>query len=92
MNSKNFLTIFDFGSSKIRAGSLNRNNKNEIFYAESEFFTDHKNLDVEIQKIITSFEKDTKEYINTINLMVDSPKMLSIGISVSKKLDQMSNF
>ncbi len=87
MNSKNFLTIFDFGSSKIRAGSLNRNNKNEIFYAESEFFTDHKNLDVEIQKIITSFEKDTKEYINTINLMVDSPKMLSIGISVSKKLD-----
>jgi cell division protein FtsA len=87
MNNKNFQTIFDCGFSKIRAGIFNKNDKKEAFYTESEFFTDRTNLELKIQKIITSLEKDTNEYINNINLMIDSPKMLSIGISISKKLD-----
>ena len=87
MSDKNFQTIFDCGFSKLRAGILNKNNPKEFFCAESEFFIDNKNLNFEIQKIITSFEKDTNEYINNINLMIDSPKMLSIGISISKKSD-----
>jgi len=87
MNNKNFETFFDCGSSKIRAGVFNTNNKNEAFYAESEFFSDQSNLELKIQRIISSFEKDTNEYIDNINLMIDSSKMLSISISVSKKLD-----
>ncbi len=87
MNSNNFQTFFDCGFSKIRAGVFNKNDKRETFYAESEFFTDRSNLELKIQKIITSFEKDTNEYIDNINLMIDSSKMLSIGISISKKLD-----
>jgi cell division protein FtsA len=87
MNNKNFQTFFDCGFSKIRAGIFNKNNLNEAFYAESKYLTDRSNLDLEIQKIIASFEKSTNEYIDNINLMVDSPNMLSIGISISKKLD-----
>ena len=87
MNNENFQTFFDCGFSKIRAGIFNRNNKNENFYAESEFFTDRSNLELKIQKIITSLEKDSNKYIDNINLMIDSPKMLSVGISLSKKLD-----
>ena len=87
MNSKNFQTFFECGSSKVRAGVFNRDNEKEAFYAESEFFTDQSNLELKIEKIIMSFEKDTGEYIDNINLMLDSPKMLSISISVSKKLD-----
>ena len=87
MNNKNFQTYFDCGFSKVRAGTFNTNNSNEAFYAESEFFTDRSNLDLKIKKIIVSLEKDTDEYINNINLMMDSPEMLSVGISLSKKLD-----
>mgnify|MGYP006191324475 CR=1 FL=1 len=87
MKNKNFQTFFDFGFSKVRAGMFNKNNKNQAFYSESKFFIDRSNLELKIEKIITSFEKDTNEYIDNINLMIDSPKMLSIGISVSKKLD-----
>ena len=87
MNNKDFQTIFDCGFSKIRAGVFNKHNKNEVFFAESEFFTDQLNLELKIEKIITSFEKDTNEYIDNINLMIDSPKMLSVGISLFKKLD-----
>ena len=87
MDSKNFQTIFECGFSKIRAGVFNKYKENEAFYAESEFFTDQSSLELKIEKIITSFEKDTDEYIDDINLMIDSPKMLSIGISLYKKLD-----
>ena len=88
MNKENFQTFFDCGFSKIRAGTFNYNNKDETFYTESEFFTDQSNLELKIQKIIVSLEKDSNEYIDNISLMLDSPKMLSIGISLSKKLDR----
>jgi cell division protein FtsA len=87
MNNEKFQTFFDCGSSKIRAGVFSKNDKNKTFYSESEFFTDESNLESKIEKIIASFEKDTNEYVNNINLMIDSPKMLSIGISLSKKID-----
>ena len=87
MITKNFQTFFDYGHSKVRAGVLNKNNENEAFYDESEFFIDQLNLELKIEKIITSFEKKTNEYIDNINLMIDSPKMLSVSISLYKKLD-----
>ena len=88
MNNKTFQTFFDFGFSKVRAGTFNLDNRDEAFYAESEFFIDRSNLETKVEKIITSLEKSTNEYINNISLMVDSPKTLSIGISLSKKLDR----
>ena len=87
MHSKNFQTFFDCGFSKVRAGTFNINNQDETFYTESEFFTDQLNLEEKIQKIVTSLEEDSKEYIDNINLMIDSSKMFSVGISLSKKCD-----
>ena len=87
MNNKNFQTFFDCSFSKIRAGTINKDKPNEAYYDESKFLTDYSSLDFEIQKIVASFEKITNEYIDNVNLMIDSPKMLSIGISISKKLD-----
>jgi cell division protein FtsA len=87
MDNEKYQTFFDCGFSKIRAGSFNTNNNDEAFYTDSEFFTDRSNLELNIQKIITFLENNTNEYINNINLMIDSAKMLSVGISLSKKLD-----
>ena len=87
MSYKNFCTFFDCGSSKIRAGVFNVNNNKETFYNESEFFTNQLNLELKIEKIITSLEKDINEYIDSINLMIDSSKTFSISISISKKFD-----
>ena len=88
MNNKNSQVFFDCGSSKVRAGLFNKSNQNKNLYYESEFFIDRSNSELQIPKIITFFEKNTNEYIDNINLMIDSSKMLSVGISISKKLDK----
>tara|TARA_B100000787_G_scaffold36105_1_gene25304 strand:- start:791 stop:1900 length:1110 start_codon:yes stop_codon:yes gene_type:complete len=87
MDNKNFKTFFDCGTSKVRAGTFNTNNNDEAYYADSEFFTDQLNLELKIEKIVTSLEKKSNEYVDNINLMIDSTKMFSVGISLSKKLD-----
>ena len=88
MSNNNYQTYLDFGFSKLRAGAFNKVNLNESFHTESKFFFDQTEIDKEIQKIITFLEKKTNEYINDINLMIDSSEMQSIGISISKKIDE----
>ena len=86
MSDKKFRTIIDCGFSKIRAGAFNEEGKNNPFFIESNFYTDQFNFKLDIQKIVASLEKSTNEYINNIDLMIDSSKMISVAISVFKKL------
>ena len=88
MKNKNFEVYFDFGSSKIRAGVINKKNTLKNFYDESEFFSNYENSEFEIKKIIFNIEKKTNEYLNSINLMVDSAEMLSINLSLCKNVDK----
>ena len=88
MSNNNYQIYVDCGLSKLRASAFHKTDLSERLNVESKFFFDHKEINIEIQKIITFLEKNTNEYINNINLMIDSPKTLSIGISISKKIDE----
>ena len=87
MSNNNYQIYVDCGFSKLRARAFHKTDLSKTLYIESKFLFDHIEIVAEAQKIITFLEKNTNEYIDNINLMVDSPKMLSIGISVSKKID-----
>ena len=87
MNNKNFEVYFDCGSSKIRAGAFNKDDPKHTIYKESNFFLDHSTIELEIQEVISSLESDTKEYLDNVNLMIDSPDMLAISICLSRKFD-----
>mgnify|MGYP006128250371 CR=1 FL=1 len=87
INNNNYQIYVDCGYSKLRAGAFNKLNLNEVFFSESKFLVDHTEIEKEIQRIIIFLEKNTNQYIDDVNLMIDSPKMLSIGISISKKID-----
>jgi cell division protein FtsA len=89
MGDKKFKTIIDCGSSKIRAGTFNKEDKSNPFFIESNFYIDQSNFELEIQKIIASLEKSSNEYIDNIDLMVDSSKMISVAISVFKKIEEL---
>ena len=87
MSNKNIQTYFDYGYSKMRVGVFEGREQSESFYSESKFSLNNLSLNDQIQNMITSLEKDSNEYIDSINLMIDNPKMISIGVSISKKLD-----
>ena len=92
MSNKKFQTIIDCGFSKIRAGAFNEEGKINPFFIESNFYTDQFNFKLDIQKIIASLEKSTNEYIDNIDLMIDSSKTISVAISVFKKNIEKSMF
>jgi len=87
MKNNNFNIYIDFGKSKIRVGAINKNDLKKNFFYESNYFTDYSSAGIEIEKIISNLEKNTNEYLENIDLMIDSPKTLSIGLSLSKNFD-----
>ena len=87
MNTKNFETYIDYGSSKFRSVSINKNDYKNTFFYESDKDQQNSNTDVEIQKLISFVEKNTNEYLENINLMIDSSKMQAISLSLSKTFD-----
>jgi len=94
MSKKNFNVYFDFGSSKIRAVAFNKINQKQFHTAENRCLSILKikklnlsNAEIIIKKIISEIEKKTNEYLDEINLMIDSPDALSISISLSKNIE-----
>ena len=91
MTDKNFDIYFDLGSSKIRASAFKKDSS-ENFTIENECLSNLNlkklnllNAEHVIEKSILQIEKKIDEYIDDINLLVDSADVLSIGLSVLKK-------
>ena len=89
MSNNNYQIYVDCGFSKLRASAFHKTTQKKMSHVESKFLFDHTEISTEVSRIINFLEKNTNEYIDNINLMVDSPKMLSIGISISKKIDEV---
>ena len=98
MSEKNFKVFIDFGSSKLRLGIFNRENQKNIITLEEKCISnfDKKSFDIDIskeviKKLIKSAEKRIEKHINKINLMIDTPDMFSIDISLKKNVDVKKN-
>jgi cell division protein FtsA len=94
MNKNNFDIIFEFGSTKIRSSAFNRNENESNYHVVNNCFSNlhcnklnFTNAEEIIEKNILYLEKKTGEYVDNINLMIDSPEALSIGLSLSKKIE-----
>ena len=94
MNEKNLNVFIDFGSSKIRLGVYNKETSKNIFIMERDCISDFsiKNFDVKnsneiFKDLIKSAEKKIDKHIKNINLMIDTPDMFSIDISIKKNSD-----
>ena len=92
MNKKNFDIYLDLGASKIRTAVFEKNENNQVFFLENDCLTFLKNSQINLsatdkvlEQTIMEIEKKTGEYLNNINLMLDSPDSLAISLSVSKK-------
>ena len=95
MNEKNLNAFIDFGSSKIRLGIHNKETSKNIFISEKECISNFslRNFDVTnaneiIKDLIRTAEKKVESHIKNINLMIDTPDMFSVDISIKKNLDK----
>ena len=94
MNEKSLNVFIDFGSSKIRLGIFNQENSKSILVLEKECISNFslKNFDIKnsneiVKDLIKSAEKKIDNHIKNINLMIDTPDMFSIDISIKKNSD-----
>ena len=94
MNEKSLSIFIDFGSSKIRLGIFDKENSKSILILEKECISnfsinnfDIKNSTEIIKDLIKSAEKKINDHIKNINLMIDTPDMFSVDISIKKNSD-----
>ena len=94
MSEKNLDVFIDLGTSNIRLGIFNQETSNNLFVLKKSCISNFslKNFDInnsnEIIKDLTRLaEKKIDKHIKNINLMVDTPDMFSIDISIKKNTD-----
>ena len=95
MVDENFLSIIDFGSSKLRLGVFNTTSPNSNYISESlcnnslksNDLTIDRNNDV-IHETILKTEKALNQHIKDIIVMVDTIDSISVDFSVKKKIDK----
>tara|TARA_B100000700_G_scaffold321189_1_gene419920 strand:- start:1010 stop:2176 length:1167 start_codon:yes stop_codon:yes gene_type:complete len=94
MNEKNLNAFIDFGSSKIRLGVYDKEISKNLIVSEKICISNLslKNFNINnsneiIKDLIKSAEKKINNHIKNINLMIDTPDMFSIDISIKKSSD-----
>ena len=93
MNEKSLNTFVDFGSSKIRLGIFDKETSKKILILEKDCISNFslKNFDINesnevVKNLIKSAEKNIDSHIKHINLMIDTPDMFSIDVSIKKNI------
>ena len=94
MNEKNLNVFIDLGTSNIRLGTFNKETSNSLFVLEKSCFSNLslKNFDINncnktIKDLVRLAEKKIDKHIKNINLMIDTPDMFSIDVSIKKNTD-----
>ena len=95
MVDENFLSIIDFGSSKLRLGVFNTTSPNSNYISESLCKNSLKSNDLIIDRnndviheTILKTEKALNQHIKDIIVMVDTIDSISVDFSVKKKIDK----
>ncbi len=94
MNEKNLNVFIDLGTSNIRLGIFNKETSNNLFVLEKSCFSNLslKNFDINncnetVKDLVRLAEKKIDKHIKNINLMIDTPDMFSIDVSIKKNTD-----
>ena len=94
MTKNNFDTIIDFGPREISAcsffkGSDTINFSKKISNENRLYNFKEEKLFQELEELILDVEKNNKEHLDQITLMIDTSKMFNISFSIFKKIDNI---
>ena len=94
MNKVNYFNLIDFGSSKIRFSVFDSDLKEKFSETKTVTYNNENYVNHfdEIRKTVKKAEKKISFHINDIILILDSPNLFTVEISLKKNLDKKSNF
>ena len=89
----NYRTLIDFGASKIRIGVAHSNNISKNIFLDKECKSNLKIKEFNIfqskeiiYQLIQELEKKFGTHLDNVTLMIDTPDLFSIDISIKKNL------
>ncbi len=89
MIKENYFTIIDFGSSKVRLSVFDSNLKEKFSDSINVIYNKENNNHFEIiERLVKIAEKKILFHIKDIILTLDSSSLITIGVSLNKKLDK----
>ena len=93
MIKSNFDTIIDFGPKEVSSCSFFKdsdtiNFSKKILIENKLFHSNEDNSFQELEKLILDVEKNNKEHLNEIILMLDNSNIFTISFSIFKKIDK----
>ncbi len=94
MIKSNFDTIIDFGPKEVSSCSFFKdsdtiNFSKKILIENKLFHSNEDNSFQELEKLILDVEKNNKEHLNEIILMLDNSNIFTISFSIFKKIDKL---
>ncbi len=87
MSKEKFETILDYGASKLRIGTFDKDYKKNKFFLNEERINNLENYSNKINKIIKILERKINTHLNNINIMIDTSEFLCIEIGLKKNFD-----
>ncbi len=93
MNKNNYLTILDFGQSKLRLGVFNKNLDN-IYLTSKNIIQkeNHEEHSKTIDLIIKDAEKKISSHLENIIVLYDDSEIYSVDLSIKKYFDSNIKF
>ena len=91
MNKENYISILDFGSSKIRFSVFDSNLSEKFLESSNAILeSDYSNHFKKINHIVKLAEKKISSHIQDIILTIDPNDLFTVAISIEKKQDEKS--
>ena len=91
MNKENYISIIDFGSSKIRFSVFDSNLSEKFLESSNAILeSDYSNHFKKINHIVKLAEKKISSHIQDIILTIDPNDLFTVAISIEKKQDEKS--
>ena len=91
MNKENYISIIDFGSSKIRFSVFDSNLSEKFLESSNAILeSDYSNHFKKINHIVKLAEKKISSHIQDIILTIDPNDLFTVAISIEKKQDKKS--
>ena len=86
MSNEKLFSIIDFGSSTLRIGTFANHLPNSKYICDEKIkISSEEELNQSLKNIILKTEKQIDQHLKKVDVMIDTPQILTVDLSIKKK-------